>query len=662
MTKFVCIGCDKEKLSDQVLKDGKPKLPYKWTRWDDGTRCPKCKPKVDTRNYAYGFRPFDRASEQLAVSQMVLAHKYRNKLRDIEVARREAVDKLMAARAPGVKEAEEAIARIEPELEELRDAIRAQNSRARKKNQSTEEQKARAELLAEELKEAYNRRKETRKAAFKDGIVKAELDALDAQAVTARKEAYNVEFAQLGWGSKVHVHDATQDFRKGAPPQTKYLNGGGHVAAQFPNGTTVEATVQRWDGTEPTTGQCWIRVENDHPTKPHARIGIRVGSEETQSGKRKAPLWIRGRFRMHRPVPPGAALKWVHLTRRRVGTRSVWRLILTWAGAVPPKERAPDGVVAIDLGWRRLPGNGIRIASWIGSDGATGEVKLDEDFVQRYLHADHVNSVRSTLFNNVMARLSAWVATNPLPEQWTLKTDSNPRPIAHCLTQWKSQNRLHRLIEYWAAHRLPGDSELFGDPHGIWSRYRAEVTALGRDEAYRLHHDRIRKAANDGVLWAWHLQNRHLIDCAASPTEWGKNFRLNMFRNFAAGLRKKYRTVVLEDINWRELITKMPAESDDEENKRVRTYYRMASPGQLASVLKEQMGQHSLICPEYTTRICHGCGEECEFDQARVLVHTCEHCGIKWDQDANAAKNLMAQHLNPPVENPTDEVVEPDDE
>ena len=43
-----------------------------------------------------------------------------------------------------------------------------------------------------------------------------------------------------------------------------------------------------------------------------------------------------------------------------------------------------------------------------------------------------------------------------------------------------------------------------------------------------------------------------------------------------------------------------------------------------------------------TTHICHLCGSLEEFDAAEHLNHRCRSCGMVWDQDVNAARNLLA--------------------
>ena len=50
-----------------------------------------------------------------------------------------------------------------------------------------------------------------------------------------------------------------------------------------------------------------------------------------------------------------------------------------------------------------------------------------------------------------------------------------------------------------------------------------------------------------------------------------------------------------------------------------------------------------LVPAEYTTATCHVCGTAEVWDQAAHVMHRCGQCGALWDQDHNAAINLLAR-------------------
>jgi transposase len=46
-----------------------------------------------------------------------------------------------------------------------------------------------------------------------------------------------------------------------------------------------------------------------------------------------------------------------------------------------------------------------------------------------------------------------------------------------------------------------------------------------------------------------------------------------------------------------------------------------------------------------TTKRCHACGSMEEFDR-RELTHTCSTCSLLWDQDYNAAMNMLTTDVS----------------
>ena len=76
-----------------------------------------------------------------------------------------------------------------------------------------------------------------------------------------------------------------------------------------------------------------------------------------------------------------------------------------------------------------------------------------------------------------------------------------------------------------------------------------------------------------------------------------------------------------------------------------RNHYRQfASPGAFRSVLIQTCGREGVrvvkVAGAYTTQQCHVCGDACQWDAAAQLEHVCSN-GHKWDQDRNAAINLL---------------------
>src|SRR5690606_39258189 len=102
----------------------------------------------------------------------------------------------------------------------------------------------------------------------------------------------------------------------------------------------------------------------------------------------------------------------------------------------------------------------------------------------------------------------------------------------------------------------------------------------------------------------------------------------------------RYRHAVLDGTDFRKLAKRPKVEDDDGATSAVARQARLASPGQLRTMIA--LGQPSTkIAPGYITQDCWRCGAREDFDQAAELVHICGSCGAVWDQDANACRNLL---------------------
>lgn len=631
---MICGRCGKAKPFPGRRLDGAPKLPFRWTRdpETDALVCPECKETPPVRNYLYGAKAPAGPDREVVDDQMRLAAAYRNARVAVELERRRRVDEAVVAAVPAVAEVEQAIAAREAELAAVRGEIRAGNSRARRKTRGTPTQREAAAERDQALRELWARRAALRRAAFADPAVKVRLKAVDAWVKAEHKRVYNEDFAALYWGTKSAVDQATRKLGSGPPPDYVRFRGDGHIAVQVQGGAAADAVTGGLDQ--------YVRVRSlgDHPRKPHAVLSLRVG---TVPGGR-APVWVHTRFRLHRPLPPGSRVKSAHLLRTRVGVRDRWEVMFSVAGAAGPVDRAAAGQVGVDVGWRRLPGGGLRVAVWAGDDGRTGELVLPPAYVADARRAEEeVQSTRKRLFNAMLARVVAWAAEHPLPAAWTTPTAADPHPPAHNLAQWESHGRLWRLAAFWRAHRLPGDAAILG----AWAPWRTH--APGAYPTWAAHHAAVRAAA-ETELTAWVIQDLHLLEVERGLVARTKNYRREQFRLLACRLRRAYRTVAVEDIDWTEDVLRKPVAECDDRPDLTKAYHRMGAPGTLVRILTEQAAVTDRVPPFGTTVLCHVCGGRCEFDRRRVR-HTCEHCGAEWDQDYNAARNLLERRHLPPT-------------
>lgn len=551
---------------------------------------------MDGRVYEYGAKPPTAGGERVW-EQSRLAHRYRNRLCELELARRAAAEQVLRSHCPDLAEMHARVDALAAELEACRDRIRGDNQRIRGRAASPDRDRA-AQLKAD-LRDARAALKIRRAEAWADGSLRADLDAVDNAHVAEVKTARAA--SGLYWGNYLRIEQAAASMRKGAPPIYHRFTGKACATVQIQGGMSLADALA---GSDPR-----FRLEPWQPSGPIAadpqsrRSGrggwmlahVRIGS----TGRRRQPTWTTAPVRLHRLPPADAQIKWVHLRSRRIGTRQVWRLqlVLASAGGFAPADRAATGCVGVDLGWRLLEDGSLRVAYWVGSDGAEGQLALSAYDLQRWDKAEQLRSIRDRAFDDIRGRLLAWLAVAKDVPDWL-------RERTATLPLWRSCGRLAAVALAWRDARFAGDEEEYA------------------------------------AVEAWRAQDRHLYDWEASQIAKAMAWRTDLYRRFAATLSRRYATVALEDIDYKNLGRRPAAESKDVVY--ASRHRQLASPGKLADALRQRFAARADVPAMNTTRRCHSCGHIESFDAAAELVHTCGGCGAEWDQDASAARNLLA--------------------
>jgi hypothetical protein len=245
-------------------------------------------------------------------------------------------------------------------------------------------------------------------------------------------------------------------------------------------------------------------------------------------------------------------------------------------------------MVGIDIGWRSEAG-GVRLGAW--SDGERAEhIRIDASLVAQIDKADSLREIRDRAFNGARAALASWLADADVPEWMRLR-------VAH-IGKWKSPARMAGMVRAWARMRFDGDAEAYG------------------------------------AAEAWRYQDHHLWEWETSQRTKSLRHRREVYRVFAAGLARRYRTLVLEDLDLAKL-----ARSATSGGRRFD-----AAPGELRGALVNAFGPARVVkVPgEFTTKACHACGTVEAWDDPSAVMHTCGACGATWDRDHNAAKNIVA--------------------
>lgn len=549
-------------------------------------------PSLPSRIYAYPAR-IAKEDRDRCMDILFKAHQYRNQLVQFELERRKRVEGLLRELSEDLVKIDREIAEGEADKEAIYHTIRRKNSKQRERKVSKED-KARYEAAKKKLRLAYTQRKKIRGAIFKTDAFKEQAKVFEALKSAAVRKARSE--CGVYWGTYLQVEEARRKDHKGEPPQFCRFEKEGKLAVQFQKGALVD---------DVTNGQdTRLRISFDgnaitsSKKNPWRSGQIRIGSDGAK------PIWATFHVRLSRPLPPGARLKWAWLVARRVGTTIKWSFQVVCSQESWPEkpDRAKKGLVGIDVGWRARSNGDLRIAAWVGDDGKRGEVIIPAWRLQKHRHARSLESIRKRLFNEAMAKLTAWMRTATLPEWFKEETAT--------IDQWKSMNRLARLILHWRDQRFAGDETIY--------------------------------EALDGGKLAWRLTDKHLMEWAAFERHQFQNWRKNHYRHVAKELGARYRTAHIESVDWQK-IEELPDvldESAEHERQRLKDYKRDASVSYFNDAVKMMVVNVDKVEAKHTTSTCYHCGGQCDWDHI-ILHHTCEHCGKRWDQDFNAAENIL---------------------
>mgnify|MGYP001571680369 CR=1 FL=1 len=321
-------------------------------------------------------------------------------------------------------------------------------------------------------------------------------------------------------------------------------------------------------------------------TEKRRELWLRIGSEG------RSPIWVVFPVVIHRELPDGSIVQWIRIHTWKVAGRSEWsaQFVIKLPDRPEPITRG-TGMIAIDIGWRKMPGDEIRVATWADSNGKTGELRLPASIQGRRRKTDDLRSIRDKNFNDIVEGLLEH--RDELPEALQHETKT--------LHSWRSTQRLAGLVLRW-----PKDEALY-----------AQLEAWRRQD----HH-----------LWKWEANERQNVLRA----------RREIYRLFARWLADTYATVVVEQLDLRDFAEKGKVEEvhpggRPQRFKAVLSELRLTAERAVTSAGGEWIKAKAA----WTTQRCHKCLEKELFDAAKEVVHCCGHCGEMWDQDVNAALNLL---------------------
>jgi hypothetical protein len=323
------------------------------------------------------------------------------------------------------------------------------------------------------------------------------------------------------------------------------------------------------------------------------RTRIRIGSDG------RHPIWAEFPVAIHREMPDDGIIKRVWVLKERVGYDYRYTLQIT----IQIKGRTITKIgksVGINIGWRKMGENDIRIAYLNDSDGKTREIRLPESVIYRLEKAEGIRSDRDTLFNKVRDQLVAWLKVADVPEGLAKALEFLP--------QWRSCERLAAVVCRWRELRFPGDEAIYD------------------------------------LLETWRKRNKHLYLYEANSRDCAIACRKDFYRKEALAIVREYATIKLGYFDLRDVTER--ADVDEEEAHQEARHQRfMACLSSFRLILKSTCAREGCAFNDKdsianVTQKCHKCGEIRKFDAAATVMRTCPVCGEEWDQDQNAAFNI----------------------
>ena len=531
----------------------------------------------------------------LVEDQMRRSHEYKNKIIEVERARRTASDAALAELCPELLKIEAEILNVEDRIEAL-DSNMAVDRMAFFSKEYADADKNKALVgLKKQQKELFAKRKALRDPLFQSSSWKKKAEPIEHAAKKAGLE--NRANSAIYWGNYLHVEQSMRRVRKGAPPKFARWDGDGHLAVQIQNGMTVEEALSGADS-RIRIKEGRVEVEGSRTAKTgimrklgNALCSFRVGSDP--KGK---PIFAEVPFTMHRPLPPDAMIKWVHLIRRKIGTHFEWRLQFVVSKKKWVKgDQATDGTVGVSMGWRKNNDGSLCVATYSGSDGVEDVLTLPFAFLCGMEKIRDMQVYRDKFLTEHCRMLAEWL--KDYGEQTWLH-EATPH-----LSQWRSAAKLASVVLKWRINRLPGDENIFM------------------------------------VLEAWRQRDKHLYDYQSNSRDQLLRQREDLYRNFAADMRRRYKTLKIRAMNY-SAMQQRPAKDADPTMKLAYENARNVCLSSLERFLKESTAKTVEFENKNLLNKCSTCGAAQKMDYT-LVVHTCTECGDSYERSVNSARNLL---------------------
>jgi hypothetical protein len=515
------------------------------------SEAPRAKAAVESRLsvFAYGARTPTGATASLVEQELRRAHRYRNALVEIERRRR--------ARIAEAQRAHDALGPLLAAIESTETTV-AEARREAKASRTGRGDPDKLAALREIIEVAQADlsvlrwlRGWAKAAARSDAALLASYREIEEQSSAEIKALRGSDEAPY-WGTYLAIETAARKWKRSADaPRFIRYDGTGRIIVQLQGGLRVEEAMNGEDTRlrilppvanapveSPQTPRQIARAvaygivhfcrcgnmtrefvggRGQGRAAPLHLVALRIGSE---GRNKRTPVWATIPTLLDRPLPPDGVIKWAWAIRKRVGMRFVWEVqfVLEADSLRPPARADSSRTIALDIGSRELPTGQTRVAYWVDSNGARGEIVTAA--VRRY---------------DVLKELLALYRTMPWAPDWLQEQTSR-------VAFWRSPARAAILYRDWQHHE----------------------------------HDEVIRTALGNYL----THDRHLLDWESKERRRHLARRRERYRVHAAEIARTYGIIVLADRDYsRQEVD--PEKGKASEGRTGRILMRQAAPGEL---------------------------------------------------------------------------------
>ncbi len=549
---------------------------------------------MSTMVFEYYLRSPEKEQEQIVIQQLRASYEYYNTLIRIEQNRRNQF-RAIQSQDPKIAQLELEISSLDTEIDLHLTSI--QNTRStNRKNVLDKKDVDRVKSLKADRKLKRDELKIAKKSFCDNLIFQKACEDINLFAKNESKAARKATPSY--WGSYLLIENAIDAAKKSkTDPKRKYWDWTGRLGVQVQGGMSVselfgnDTRIQ----IDPVSLDAWyhpIRGKRKYAQR-QPKLRFRINSDD--KGK---PIFVEFPMIMHRPLPQNACIKQANVIVTNRDRKLCYVLQLTVNIPEPVASPCTNGV-GIDLGWRLMDSGDIRVAYGYDQKGTKIDLRLPKSITSLFQKAESIRAIRDKEFEDHRKIMIPLIQGVTFPNINTTNIGLS-----------KSFRRFHSLYLGWKANRQDGDQIAFD------------------------------------ALETWHRKDRHLEQYEVGCRKRAMNYRREEYRKFAKQMTSTYGYLALENWNISKVALRPEIEDGTREQSEPQHQRVMACVSMLRQILintAKREGVSIISVPAaYTTLECAACHKINTWDTSKNVCQTCENCDTVWDQDENAARNLLA--------------------